>query len=67
MGCPTCGGSKVGVILTRQLLEIDGGGTLRRHVCRDCKHRWYSHQGPPVVVASWRIYWLDSLPRLRRP
>lgn len=66
MDCPTCASGATGVVLTRQLLDLDGGGTLRRHACRQCRHRWYSHQVPPVVVDEAAIRWVDTMARLQR-
>ena len=65
MQCPVCGSDATGVVLTRPVSDLNGGGTLRRHACR-CRHRWYSHQLPPVALADDQVIRVDAPARIRR-
>lgn len=66
MDCPQCRSDATGVVLTRPVSVLSGGGTLRRHACRVCRHRWYSHQLPPAVLADDQVERVDAPARIRR-
>jgi hypothetical protein len=62
--CPECGCS-TGVVMTRQLIDRDGG-TLRRRACSGCRHRFYSLQDAERVIPDGLIEWLYSQPIIDR-
>ena len=44
------------------------GRRVRRRLCRQCGHRWWTEQAPEEELESWRLVWtkrgiIDLLPR----
>ena len=64
--CPKCG-CPTEVILTRQLIDQEGG-TVRRRVCHGplCGHRFYSLQGAERTIPNWSIGWFHRQPIIHR-
>jgi transcriptional regulator NrdR family protein len=47
--------------------EGTGIGTIRRHQCRSCGHRFYTFQPDPTAIQSHQIQWSERIPWLRQP
>ncbi len=52
--CPNCKGNSARVVLTKKTEE---GQIIRRRVCHNCGHRWYTLQYPEVVISGEEVYW----------
>jgi hypothetical protein len=52
--CPNCGALNSSVQNSKPTPD---GGRIRRRVCLDCTHSWYTHQAPEVVVDRELVYW----------
>lgn len=60
--CPACGGMKTNALRSSRLPP--GQDVLRRHECRDCLHRWWSLQAPPVPLEPWQVSWENRKPTI---
>lgn len=55
MRCPECNYLVTKVVLSRKMhTSLDN---LRRRVCTECGHRWYTVQGAEKVISSYSIAW----------
>lgn len=64
--CPACGHPRTKVQLTVQIEECK----VRRRVCKDCDHRFYTLQPHEIPVSNYVISWRSglapkSIPELR--
>lgn len=53
MRCPKCGVWDSRVSLTR---NTDDGVSIRRRICLNCDHRWYTGQEPEFIVQRGRDF-----------
>jgi hypothetical protein len=52
--CPNCGTLNSSVQNSKPTPD---GGRMRRRICVDCTHVWYTYQPPEAPIDKEQLYW----------
>lgn len=53
--CPECGSLSTTVVCSKESMD---GERVRRRLCKNCNHRFYTEQGRESVLEPWQVNWL---------